>query len=55
MMDNAWKLSEESRIGMNKKGWNADKPTAAQDNDIFGRRSAYQKPKEESGIAADAK
>lgn len=39
MMNNAWKLTEESRQGMGTKGWSMDntQPRAKQDNNIFGR------------------
>lgn len=40
MMENAWKLTEESRQGMGKKGWGADmtdQPRAKRDNNIFNR------------------
>jgi Ca2+-binding EF-hand superfamily protein len=39
MMENAWKLTEESRAAMGKKGWGADltdQPRAKRDNNIFG-------------------
>ena len=39
MMNNAWKLTEESRQGQGTKGWSMDssKPRAKQDNNIFNR------------------
>ena len=40
MIDNAYKLSEDSRKGMGTKGWSADntsKPRATRDNNIFNR------------------
>merc|ERR1719326_1681092 len=39
MMNNAWKLTEESRQGMGTKGWSSEsaQPRAKQDNNIFGR------------------
>ena len=54
MMDNAWKLTEESRIGMDRAAWRQDgKPKASQDNDIFGRSAA--RLQKESTLAASAK
>lgn len=40
MMNNAWKLTEESRQGQGTKGWSMDgtsQPRAKQDNNIFNR------------------
>ena len=39
MIDNAWKLSEDSRKGMGSKGWGSDnaQPRAKGDNNIFNR------------------
>jgi Ca2+-binding EF-hand superfamily protein len=40
MMNNAWRLTEESRKGLGTKGWAMDgteKPRAQRDNDIFNR------------------
>ena len=59
MMNNAWKLTEESRQGMGTKGWSADntsKPRAKQDNNIFGRPQVKSKPPGggEAGIAQNA-
>jgi len=56
MINNAWKLTEESRQGQGTKGWGSEggKARAAQDNNIFGR----PKPavvKDEPGLVANAK
>ena len=43
MMENAWKLTEESRAGTGKKAWAADmsdQPRAKRDNNIFGTSPA---------------
>merc|ERR1712048_794234 len=42
MMNNGWKLTEESRKGMGTKGWSMDgtsKPRAKMDNNIFNRNN----------------
>jgi Ca2+-binding EF-hand superfamily protein len=54
MMNNAWKLTEESRKGMGTKGWAMDgtsKPKAKMDNDIFGRSAARATTAKASGGA----
>ena len=56
MINNAWKLTEESRQGMGTKGWSADntsKPRASRDNNIFNRPDPTVK-KQEAGLAANA-
>jgi len=55
MMNNAWKLTEESKKGQGQKGWSADntsQPRAKQDNNIFGRPK--QAAAKEAGLAANA-
>ena len=62
MMNNAWKLTEESRRGMGTKGWSSDQtsgqPRAKQDNNIFNRPVVKSKPPGasggDSGIAQNA-
>jgi Ca2+-binding EF-hand superfamily protein len=46
MMNNAWKLTEESRQGMGTKGWSMDstQPRAKQDNNIFNRPVVKSRP-----------
>lgn len=54
MINNAWKLTEESRQGMGTKGWSADstsQPRAKGDNNIFNRPAPGQ-PKKEASLAA---
>ena len=53
MINNAWKLTEESRQGQGTKGWGAQ-PRAKGDNNIFGRTEPKAAAKE-VGIAANAK
>ena len=57
MMNNAWKLTEESRQGMGTKGWSADqasgKPRAQRDNNIFNRPTPAAKPKQ-AALASEA-
>lgn len=56
MMDNAWKLTEESRAGMGTKGWASEQPKPKRDNDIFGRNSQTQpKPQQEQALNINAK
>lgn len=45
-MNNAWKLTEESRQGQGTKGWSMDssQPRAKQDNNIFNRPQLKSKP-----------
>lgn len=54
MINNAWKLDEESRQGMNTKGWSGDntQPRAKGDNNIFGRPKVVAQKDE--GLAASA-
>jgi len=53
MINNAWKLTEESRQGMGTKGWASEQPRAKQDNNIFNR-PAPKKVEAEVGIPANA-
>ena len=56
MINNAWKLTEESRQGMGTKGWagdNTSKPRAARDSNIFNRPDPTVK-KVEAGLAGNA-
>jgi Ca2+-binding EF-hand superfamily protein len=56
MMNNAWKLTEESRKGMGTKGWSADntsQPRAKQDNNIFGRPPVTKSKPPGAGGAAE--
>ena len=58
MMENAWKLTEESKIGMGKKGWGADmtdQPRAKQDNNIFNRPQTGASQKAGGSWAGTAK
>ena len=43
MMENAWKLTEESRKGTGTKGWKNEEPKGKGDNDIFGRAAEARK------------
>lgn len=43
MMENAWKLTEESRKGAGTKGWKNEEPKGKGDNDIFGRAAEARK------------
>ena len=43
MMENAWKLTEQSRQGDGTKGWKNEEPKAKRDNDIFGRSAEARK------------
>jgi len=55
MMENAWKLTEESRKGTGTKGWREDVGGAkakAQKTDNFGRNT--QVPKAEPGVPQNA-
>ena len=59
MMENAWKLTEESRQGMGTKGWagdNTSQPRAKRDNNIFGRAEETTGAKQGgwSGVAKKA-
>jgi len=57
MIQNAWKLTEESRQGDGTKGWGADntaQPRAKKDNNIFGRPDPTVKKAAEPGLAANA-
>jgi hypothetical protein len=57
MMDNAWRLSEESRKGQGTKGWagdNTSKPRASRDNNIFNRPDPTAKKADSGGIAENA-
>jgi len=58
MMNNAWKLTEESRQGMGTKGWasdNTSQPRAKQDNNIFNRPPVTKsKPPGQGGEAGIA-
>ena len=59
MMNNAWKLTEESRKGMGTKGWSMDgtsKPRAKMDNNIFNRPDpkAQAKSSANQGVPANA-
>ena len=62
MMENAWKLTEESRQGMGTKGWAQDdtkgqkvgKPAANSGSNIFGRSTAPAKQAAEAGVAQNA-
>ena len=49
MINNAWKLDEESKKGMGSKGWSGDntQPRAKGDNNIFNRPKQAA-PKDES-------
>ena len=60
MMNNAWKLTDESRIGDNKKGWKQQSGASKQgqlSSNLFGRNAAAisARPKEEdvAGSASD--
>jgi len=55
MMNNAWKLTEESRKGMGTKGWSMDssQPRAKQDNNIFNRPQLKSKPPGAQGGSGD--
>lgn len=60
MINNAWKLTEESRQGMGTKGWSGDNTSAAarkqqfnQGSNIFGRPPP-QKAAVEAGVAQNA-
>mmetsp|Transcript_38441 Transcript_38441/g.58532 ORF Transcript_38441/g.58532 Transcript_38441/m.58532 type:complete len:365 (-) Transcript_38441:9-1103(-) len=56
MINNAWKLTEESRQGQGTKGWSAQsaQPRAKGDNNIFGRPKP-QAAEAEAGVPANAK
>lgn len=63
MMENAWKLTEESRKGMGTKGWSQDdtkgqsfgkKPQSNSGSNIFGRSTAPAKAQSEPGVAQNA-
>lgn len=57
MMDNAWKLTEESRMGMGTKGWNSNQsrnPRAKGNNDIFGRNAASTRAAQPNGLNSAA-
>jgi len=62
MMNNAWKLTEESRKGMGTKGWASEAPSkppvsrGAQPSNIFNRADFGQssKAKPEAEVAIDA-
>lgn len=55
MMNNAWKLTEESRQGMGTKGWSSEsaQPRAKQDNNIFGRPPVTKSKPPGAGGAAE--
>ena len=52
MINNAWKLTEESRKGQGTRGWTNEQPRAKQDNNIFNRPPP--KKVDEAGIPANA-
>lgn len=63
MMENAWKLTEESRQGMGTKGWSQDgtkgqsfgkKPQSNSGSNIFGHSTAPKKAATEAGVAQNA-
>lgn len=63
MMENAWKLTEESRQGMGTKGWSQDgtkgqsfgkRPQSNSGSNIFGHSTAPQARAKEAGVAANA-
>jgi len=56
MMNNAWKLTEESRQGQGTKGWSSAsaQPRAKQDSNIFGRPQAKTAAAEEVGVPKNA-
>lgn len=60
MMENAWKLTEESRQGMGTKGWSQDgtkgqsfgkRPQTNSGANIFGHSTAPKKAASEPGVA----
>lgn len=51
MMNNAWKLTEESRQGMGTRGWAGEQPKSS--NQIYGR-SAPQKMANQPGVPENA-
>ena len=60
MMENAWKLTEESRQGMGTKGWSQDgtkgqsfgkRPQSNSGSNIFGHSTAPKKAANEPGVA----
>lgn len=53
MMNNAWKLTEESRMGSAKKSWSNQSPGPRGDNNIFNRPKPVAQ-KEEAGMVANA-
>ena len=63
MMENAWKLTEESKKGMGTKGWSQDgtkgqnfgkKPQSNSGSNIFGHSTAPKQQKAEAGVAQNA-
>ena len=56
MMNNAWKLTEESRMGMGKKGWAGEKGAGAGAGGARGgaRGAARGGQQQEEGVAANA-
>jgi len=57
MINNAWKLTEESRQGMGTKGWSADntEPRAKRTNNIFNRpEPVTAAKKDEAGVPKNA-
>lgn len=63
MLENAWKLTEESRKGMGTKGWSQDgtkgqsfgkKPQADTGSNIFGHSTGAKQHKPEQGVAQNA-
>ena len=53
MINNAWKLTDESKQGQGTKGWGNAKPRAKQDNNIFNRPET-KKVEAEAGLAVNA-
>jgi len=58
MMNNAWKLTEESKIGQGTKGWTQQSGASKQgqlSSDLFGRNATtYSKVTKEADVALDA-
>ena len=53
MINNAWKLDENSRQGQGTKGWTNKQPTAKGDNNIFGRPPP-KRVEDEPGVPKNA-
>ena len=54
MINNAWKLTDESKQGQGTKGWGNAKPRAKQDNNIFNRPDPTEKKAEDKDLDLNA-